>query len=108
MERDLPGLTHRATKDQESNPGGDSQPQGRGLSGQLVQSRFLQTTGTLMVEQEGARLRIKPDHPQQQPQVTNPRRDERLLSRRRRARLLIPESDQEVRSQADQFPTNEQ
>ena len=62
----------------------------------------------VVVEQQCARFGVEPQHAEKKPEVANARDDERLFRRRGRARLVIPETNQQIRRQPDQLPANEE
>ncbi len=69
---------------------------------------MFQAARAVVVKEQRAGLRIQPHHAEQECQVADARGDERLLRRRRRAGLVIPEADQQIRGQPDQFPAHEE
>ena len=69
---------------------------------------MLQASGTAVVKEQCAGLRIQPNHAKQKRQIANACRDECLLGCCRRTRLLIPEADQKIRRETHNLPTHEE
>ena len=61
-----------------------------------------------IVEEQRVCLRIKPNHPQEKREITDTRSDESFFGGGRRAGLVIPKADQQIRGEPDQLPANEQ
>ena len=70
--------------------------------------RMFQATGAAIVEQQRTGLRVEPRHANEESKVANAGDDEGFFGRCRRLRLVIPEADQQVGSETDQFPTHEE
>ena len=62
----------------------------------------------MVVEEQRAGLREKPDHAEKKEDVADARGDEGLFRRRSCRGLLIPEADQQIRSKPDELPAHEQ
>ena len=108
MQRHLTGLAHGAAENHQRNSRRYRHADAGGLSHQFRQRRLFKTAIAVVVEQERARLRVEPQDAQKKSEVANARDDKRLLRRRRGARFVIPETNQQIRRQPDQFPADEQ
>src|SRR5437868_650295 len=98
MEWELAGFTYRAAENQERN---QSCARAEGC-----QPAF-EAAISVVVEKERAGAVVKPEHPQEQPEIADARGDKCFFRRCRRAGPVNPESDKQIRSNAYQFPTNE-
>ncbi len=108
MQRHLPRLARGPAENQQPDRGRNRHPRRRDVRFHPRNRGLLQASRSAVVEQQRACLRVKPHHPDQQPQIAHARGDERLLRCRRSSRALKPEPDQQVRRQPDDFPTHEQ
>src|ERR1043166_7801988 len=61
----------------------------------------------MIIEEERAGFCIEPDHAEKECEVADPGGDECFFCRSRRARFMVPETDEQVRGESDQFPTDE-
>ncbi len=62
----------------------------------------------LIIKEQGAGLGVEPDHAQQQSKVADAGGDEGLLGGGCGAGFVVPETNEQVGRQADEFPTNKQ
>src|SRR4051812_23276891 len=100
MQGQLTGFTDCAAENKKSDTRGGGQADAGGLRYQLRESPLLEAALTsVIIEEERTGLRVEPNHSQKESQVTDARRDECFLCRRSRARFVIPEANEEVRSQ---------
>ena len=109
VQRQLTRFADGTTEDEQRDRGRHRHPDKGCLSDHFRDRRLFQTAGSRFVEEEqGARLGVEPQHPDQESQIADPSRDESLLRRRRRAGLLIPEANQQIGCNSHKFPTHEQ
>ena len=98
MERELAGLADGAGKNQERD-------EGRARADGEEAGRF-ETTLAAIVKKQRAGAAVEPEHAEEKSEVADARRDEGLLRRGGRARFVNPETDQQIRSEPDQFPAD--
>src|SRR2546421_892451 len=99
VKRKLPRFADGTAENQQCDEGGAR------ANGQ--KSRVFETTASLVVKQKGAAVVVEPKHPEKKPEIADARGDERLLGCGGRARSLDPESNEQIGSKPNQFPTNE-
>src|SRR5262249_2665092 len=66
-----------------------------------------EATAPAIIEEQCATAIVEPEHTKKKSHVADPRRNERLLCGCRGARSLDPESDEQIRSEADKLPKDE-
>ena len=108
MQRKLAALARRSGENQQANRACRRESQSARLGQQSGQRGVLHGASAIVVERQRAGLREQPDYAEQEKHVADARGEKGLLGRRRRRGLLIPEPDQQVRSEPDQFPAHEQ
>src|ERR1039457_4996260 len=108
MERELAGLAYGTAEDQQADRGGGGQPAREHLRGKVAEDVALEDAIAPVVEEKGAGGIIEPDKPEQEAEVADPGRDERLLGCRRCGRPVKPEPDEQIRCQSDQLPADEE
>ena len=69
---------------------------------------MFQAAVAAVVKQQGARLGVEPDHAEQKGEIADARGDKRFFRRRRRARFVIPKTNEQIRGQPHQFPADKQ
>ena len=94
VQRDLRALPGATEEEEETNPGDHRRPQGAELRANAL-------------ELERPQVRVEHEHRDQKADVADAVHDERLLPRVSVRRIEIPETDQEIRAQADTLPTDE-
>ena len=108
VQRHLAGFADGAAENQQRDAGRNGHAEARGLRDQPGQRGLFEAAVAAVVKEQRAGLRIEPHHAEQQREVADPRGDEGLLRRRRRAGFVIPKADQQVGGQADDLPADEQ
>ena len=72
------------------------------------QTGAFKTAAAAIVKKQCAAAIVEPEHSEKESDVADARGDERFLCRRRRARSLNPESDEQIGREPDQFPKHEE
>ena len=78
------------------------------LAQERGQSCRLHGARAVVIKEHRTGLRKEPDNPQQKEDVAHPRSQKRLLGRGRRARLVVPEANQQIRGKAHNLPAHKQ
>ena len=102
-----PDLPIGATENQQRDAGRNGHANACGSRDQPAKRGLFEAAVAAVVKEQRPSFRIEPHHAEQQRQVADPRRNERLLRCRRRAGLVIPKADQQVGSQPDDLPADE-
>ena len=103
-----PDLPMAPQKISSAMPVETAMPRLGGLRDQPGERGLFEAAVAAVVKEQRAGLRVEPHHAEQQREVADPRGDEGLLRRRRRAGFVIPKADQQVGGQADHLPADEQ
>ncbi len=99
VERNLRGLAGRADEQQQGDRGHDTEGRLGGQPG---------NRGVQVLEIDGAELRERKQHAEDERDVADAVDDERLLAGIRGKPVLVPEADEQVRAKPHAFPADEQ
>ena len=108
VERKLAALARCPGKDEQADCAGGSEAEARVLRQQSSQRPAFHGTCAMVVEEQRARLGKQPDDSEKKEDVANPRGEEGFLGGSGGRRLVVPEADEQVGGEADQFPIHEQ
>src|SRR5215475_7848874 len=100
MERKLPGLTHRSTKNQERDENGTRPKHGEACT--------FQTSVAAIIKKKRPTAVVEPQHAKEKSHVPNTSRDKRFFCSGRSARSLNPKPYEQIGRQTNQLPANEQ
>ena len=82
--------------------------EGRVLREKTVERQSFERTGAVIVEEQRAGLGEEPDHAEEEKDVADAGGEEGFFGRGRGGGPLIPEADEQIRGEADDFPGHEE
>ena len=108
MERELAGLADGAAEEEEADSGGDGEAADRGLRGEGGERAGLEDAVAAVVEEQGAGGVVEPEEAEEEADVADARGDEGFFRGGGGGRFVEPEADEQIRSEADEFPADEE
>ena len=108
VQRHLAGLAHRAAEEQQPNRRAQPHADPGRLRDELGERGLLHAPRPTVVEEQRARLRAEPQDAEEEKHVADARGDEGFLRRRRRARFMEPEPDEQIARETHHFPAHEE